>query len=49
MLMIVAACLLACGGCPIDGDLVVTETLQAALNAATTSFVDALGQFLAGN
>jgi len=41
--------LLSLGGCPIDGDEVLTATVEAALNAATTSLVDALSAYLAGN
>lgn len=44
-----AALLLSMGGCPISGDDVLTATVEAALNAATTSFVDALSTYLAGN
>lgn len=40
---------LASGGCPIDQDLVVTETTRAALQAAVDSLVEALAQYLAGN
>jgi hypothetical protein len=36
------------GGCPIDGDAVVTETVRAALQAVVDSLIDALGQYLAG-
>ncbi|MCG3125878.1 MAG: hypothetical protein CHACPFDD_00705 [Phycisphaerae bacterium] len=37
------------GGCPIDRDAVVTESLRAALDAATNSIVDALTEYLANN
>ncbi len=37
------------GGCPIDADAVFTETLQAALDSATSSFVSALADYLAAN
>jgi len=40
---------LASGGCPIDQDLVVTETTRAALQAAVDSLGEALAQYLAGN
>jgi hypothetical protein len=43
------ALLLSLGGCPISGDDVLTATVQAALNAATTSLVDTLSTYLAGN
>ncbi len=42
------ALLLWMGGCPIDGDAVVTETVRAALQAVVDSLIDALGQYLAG-
>ena len=48
-LVLGGALLLSLGGCPIDGDEVLTATVEAALNAATTSLVDALSAYLAGN
>ncbi len=35
------------GGCPVDSEEVFTESLRAALQTATTSFVDALADYLA--
>jgi hypothetical protein len=48
-LVLGGALLLSMGGCPINGDDVLTATVGAALNAASTSFVDALSAYLAGN
>lgn len=48
-LVVGGALLMLLGGCPIDGEDVLTATVEAALNAATTSFVDALSAYLAGN
>ncbi len=47
-LVVAAASLLCLGGCPVDSDLVITETTRAALQAALDSAVDALAQYLAG-
>ncbi len=41
--------LLAGGGCPVDTDSVLTATVEAALTAMVSSFVDTLGTYLAGN
>jgi len=40
--------LLSTGGCPVDNDAVLTETVQAALTAAVNSFVESLSTYLAG-
>jgi len=39
--------LLSVGGCPIDSNDVITATVQAALDAASQSLVDALSAYLA--
>lgn len=41
--------LLWMGGCPIDRNTVITETTRAALQAALNSFIETLGQQLAGS
>lgn len=43
------ALFLLMGGCPIDGDLLTTEVVDAALQSITSSLVDALSTYLAGN
>ncbi len=48
-LVLGGALLLSLGGCPINGDDVLTATLQAALDAATQSLVDSVSKYLAGN
>jgi hypothetical protein len=48
-LVLAGILLMSIGGCPIDSDLVVTETTRAALQAAVDSLVDSLSQYLAGN
>jgi hypothetical protein len=48
-LTLAAAAFAVTGGCPIDSNTVVTETVQAALTAVVTSLVDSLSQYLAGN
>ncbi len=40
--------LLAVGGCPIDSADVVTQTVQAGLEAIVASLVDSLSTYLAG-
>lgn len=40
-------CCLAMGGCPIDQNTILTQTLQAALEATVKSFVDAFSAYLA--
>ena len=47
--MIIGLVLMLVGGCPVDRDAVVQETVRAGLQAALDSFVDALGEYLAGN
>ena len=47
-LVFAAAFLSSLGGCPIDGNQVVTDTVQAALQSAVTSFVASLSKYLAG-
>jgi hypothetical protein len=37
------------GGCPIDTDQVTTDVFQATLQSVTSSLVDALSAYLAGN
>jgi Na+/melibiose symporter-like transporter len=44
-----AALLIWMGGCPIDRDEVITETTRAALQAALNSFIEKLGEQLAGS
>lgn len=44
-----AALLIWMGGCPIDRDAVITETTRAALQAALNSFIEKLGEQLAGS
>jgi hypothetical protein len=44
-----ALLLLQIGGCPVDRDAVFTEGVRAGLDAAVSSFVDALAAYLAGN
>lgn len=44
-----AGAILVMGGCPIDSDEVVTESVRAALNAIVSSFVESLGDYLATN
>ncbi|MEW6250288.1 MAG: hypothetical protein AB1716_06555 [Planctomycetota bacterium] len=39
---------LSLGGCPIDGDEVITEAVRAVLTAATDSLVENLSTYLAG-
>jgi hypothetical protein len=48
-LVLGGALLLLMGGCPIDTDQLIADVVQAALDSATNSFVDALSAFLAGN
>ena len=48
-LLLGAALLLSMGGCPVNSDDVISATVEAALNAATASFVDNLSAYLAGN
>jgi hypothetical protein len=47
-LVLAGALLMSMGGCPVNGDDVFTATVEAALNAASASFVDALSAYLAG-
>ena len=48
-LVLAGVLLMSIGGCPIDSDVVVTETTRAALQAAVDSLVESLSQYLAGN
>lgn len=48
LLALLGTMLVTTGGCPIDTDTVITETVGAALNAIVTSLVDSLSQHLAG-
>ena len=41
--------LLSMGGCPVDTDKLTTEVVQAALESISTSIVDVLSTYLAGN
>jgi len=43
------ALLLLMGGCPIDSDQLIADVIKAALESATTSFVDTLSTYLAGS
>ena len=43
-----AALLISTGGCVIDTNAVVTETVRAGLEAAVSSLVDSLSAYLAG-
>ncbi len=43
------ALLLTQTGCPIDTDALLTDTIQAALQSITDSFVATLAQQLAGS
>ncbi|MCC6358139.1 MAG: hypothetical protein IT450_05310 [Phycisphaerales bacterium] len=47
--VVLAGALLGTGGCPIDSDEVVTESVRAALEAIVSSFVESLGDYLATN
>lgn len=47
--LIVGALLVWMGGCPIDRNEVLTETTRAALQAALNSFIEKLGEQLAGS
>ena len=44
-----ALLLLALGGCPIDGDKLTTDVVQASLQSITDSIVDTLSAYLAKN
>jgi methyl coenzyme M reductase subunit C len=46
-LALACAALFALGGCPVDKNDVITATVQAALDAASKSFVDSLSAYLA--
>lgn len=48
-LMLAGAFLLPMGGCPVNGDQVLTEVVRAALETATSSLVDTLSSYLATN
>ncbi len=48
-LITTAAVLMSMGACPIDNNTVITETVRAALNSMVSTFIDTLGQYLAGN
>ena len=41
------AFLMSLGGCPIDNNTVVTETIRAALQSASNSIADAISAYLA--
>ena len=43
------ALLLLMGGCPIDSDALIADVIQAALESATNSFIEALSAYLAGS
>jgi hypothetical protein len=47
-LFLAGVLLLAAGGCPIDGDQVLTSVVRAALESATDSLVETLATHLAG-
>lgn len=49
LLVLGGALLLLMGGCPVDSDQLIADVVQAALDSATNSFVEALSAFLAGN
>ena len=44
-----AALMIGTGGCAIDGDQLITDVIQAALDSATGSLVDSLSGHLARN
>ena len=47
--MLGGALLFLVGGCPVDMDALITDVVNAALESATNSVVDALSAYLAGN
>ncbi|MBN2446835.1 MAG: hypothetical protein JXO22_08925 [Phycisphaerae bacterium] len=49
ILILATALLLLMGGCPVDLDTLTTDLLQAGLESLSTSLVDALSTYLAGN
>jgi hypothetical protein len=48
-LLIVAAGVFSIAGCPVDSDNLLTDVTRAALESATSSIVEALSAYLAGN
>jgi hypothetical protein len=48
-LILGGALLLLMGGCPVDSDQLIADVVRAALESATTSFVDTLSTYLAGS
>jgi hypothetical protein len=49
VVILAGAVALTLGGCPIDWDAFVTDVVAAGIESASTSFLDALSTYLAGN
>lgn len=49
LLVVVGALAVAASGCAVNGGQLVTDVVEAALNSATTSIVNALSEQLARN
>ena len=47
--LVIGSVLLFMGGCPVDRDAVLEETVRAGLQATLDSFVEALSEYLAAN